>query len=263
MKGKVRTVLGDIEPAEVGMTSMHEHLFIDFTVVFQPPVEATAKARRTSRALAEHSGASGMIRSAALPTCCCSMRTRRSRRWGHFKRVGGGTIVDVTTIGIGRDPIGLANIARATGSDIVTGAGYYIAPLAPGRHGRRDGGRPHRRDGGGRHHGRRQHGIRAGIIGELGCGWPLHENERKVLLAAAAAQQGDGASILVHPGRDEQRRSRCWTFSRERERTWSASSWGTSAGRTRASSASSTSPRRDATSSTTSSGGSRRISRTA
>ncbi|MDE2718751.1 MAG: phosphotriesterase-related protein, partial [Chloroflexota bacterium] len=45
MKGKVRTVLGDIEPAEVGMTSMHEHLFIDFTVVFQPPEEATAKAR--------------------------------------------------------------------------------------------------------------------------------------------------------------------------------------------------------------------------
>ena len=47
-------------------------------------------------------------------------------------------------------------------------------------------------------------GIKAGIIGELGCGWPLHDNERKVLLAAAVAQQETGASILVHPGRDEE-----------------------------------------------------------
>ena len=46
-------------------------------------------------------------------------------------------------------------------------------------------------------------GIKAGIIGELGCGWPLHDNERKVLLAAAVAQQETGASILIHPGRDE------------------------------------------------------------
>ncbi|MXY43387.1 MAG: aryldialkylphosphatase, partial [Dehalococcoidia bacterium] len=39
---------------------------------------------------------------------------------------------------------------------------------------------------------------------ERGCGWPLHENARKVLLAAAVAQQETGASILIHPGRDEE-----------------------------------------------------------
>ena len=81
MKGKVRTVLGDIEPAEVGMTSMHEHLFIDFTVVFQPPEEATAKARAYEPVSLSNLGRIRYDRSAALPTCCCSMRTRRSRRW--------------------------------------------------------------------------------------------------------------------------------------------------------------------------------------
>ena len=46
-------------------------------------------------------------------------------------------------------------------------------------------------------------GVRAGIIGEIGCGWPLHPDERKVLQAAARAQAATGASILLHPGRDE------------------------------------------------------------
>jgi phosphotriesterase-related protein len=46
-------------------------------------------------------------------------------------------------------------------------------------------------------------GIKAGIIGEIGCTWPLTDNERKVLRAAAAAQQETGATILIHPGRSE------------------------------------------------------------
>ena len=34
--GKVLTVLGPIEPAKVGVTTTHEHLFIDFTPVPDP-----------------------------------------------------------------------------------------------------------------------------------------------------------------------------------------------------------------------------------
>ena len=44
-------------------------------------------------------------------------------------------------------------------------------------------------------------GVRAGIIGEIGCTWPLASNERKSLSAAAIAQSETGAAILVHPGR--------------------------------------------------------------
>ena len=43
--------------------------------------------------------------------------------------------------------------------------------------------------------------IKAGIIGEVGCTWPLTENERKSLTAAAVAQRETGAAILIHPGR--------------------------------------------------------------
>ena len=37
LNGKVQTVLGLINPDLLGVTSMHEHLIIDFTVVFQKP----------------------------------------------------------------------------------------------------------------------------------------------------------------------------------------------------------------------------------
>ena len=203
MKGKVRTVLGDIEPAEVGMTSMHEHLFIDFTVVFQPPVEATAKARAYEPVSLSNLGRVRYNPFGSFTNLLLLDQEEAIEEVGHFTRVGGGTIVDVTTIGIGRDPAGLGNIARATGANIVMGAGYYIAPSHP------DGMDEVTVDdltaemvadvttGVG------NTGIKAGIIGELGCGWPLHDNERKVLLAAAVAQQETGASILIHPGRDE------------------------------------------------------------
>ena len=46
-------------------------------------------------------------------------------------------------------------------------------------------------------------GVKAGIIGELGCSWPVTENERKVLRAGAQAQRETGAAILIHPGRNK------------------------------------------------------------
>ena len=44
-------------------------------------------------------------------------------------------------------------------------------------------------------------GVKAGLIGEIGCVWPLKDNERKSLIAAAKAQQLTGAPLNVHPGR--------------------------------------------------------------
>ena len=38
-------------------------------------------------------------------------------------------------------------------------------------------------------------GVRCGIIGEIGCSWPLTINERRVLQAAAQAQQQTGDYI--------------------------------------------------------------------
>jgi len=46
-------------------------------------------------------------------------------------------------------------------------------------------------------------GIHAGIIGEIGCSWPVTDNEKKVLRAAAHTQKVTGAVINIHPGQNE------------------------------------------------------------
>jgi phosphotriesterase-related protein len=46
-------------------------------------------------------------------------------------------------------------------------------------------------------------GVRVGIIGEIGCSWPMAKNELKVLRAGAMAQQETGAPLMIHPGPDE------------------------------------------------------------
>jgi phosphotriesterase-related protein len=43
-------------------------------------------------------------------------------------------------------------------------------------------------------------GIEPGIIGEVGCSWPLRANERKCLDAAAVASIETGIPISIHPG---------------------------------------------------------------
>ncbi|XP_060048212.1 phosphotriesterase-related protein isoform X7 [Erinaceus europaeus] len=44
--------------------------------------------------------------------------------------------------------------------------------------------------------------IKCGVIGEIGCSWPLTESERKVLQATAQAQVQLGCPVIIHPGRN-------------------------------------------------------------
>jgi len=120
-----------------------------------------------------------------------------------FKAFGGGTIVDATTVGIGRDPVALKRVSKLTGVNIVMGTGFYTAATHPKeieRMGEEEIAEIMIRE---IREGVGDTGIRAGIIGEIGCNYPLHENERKVLRASVLTQKETGAAITVHPGRDE------------------------------------------------------------
>ena len=203
LSGTVNTVLGPVRSEELGPTTTHEHLLIDLTCLFSPPTEASE------------------IFKASQPVCLQNhywvshdaFRNRDNLELLDeekaiseallFKRAGGCTVVDATTIGIGRDPDALARIARATGLNIVMGTGYYVDSTHPdGMNGKTEAviaeemiaditvGAGTQR-------------IKAGVIGELGCSWPLTLNERKVLVGAAQAQRETGVPILIHPGRDQ------------------------------------------------------------
>ena len=118
-----------------------------------------------------------------------------------FGEFGGGAIVDVTSRGIGRNPEALARISRGSGVHVVMGAGHYVAAVHPEDMDERTEDDLAREiivdvvegvDG---------TDVKAGIIGEIGCTWPLAPNERKSLSAAAIAQTETGAAISIHPGR--------------------------------------------------------------
>jgi phosphotriesterase-related protein len=122
---------------------------------------------------------------------------------GLFRRAGGTLIVDATSIGIGRDPLGLAAVARATGVNVVMGSSFYVESTWPAPAAVTGRSEAEIRDQivGDLTIGAGDTGVCAGLIGEVGCSWPLTENERKVLRASAAAQIATGAALMVHPGR--------------------------------------------------------------
>ena len=43
--GKVQTVTGLVEPGNLGLTTTHEHLLIDFSCMFNEPAEASERYR--------------------------------------------------------------------------------------------------------------------------------------------------------------------------------------------------------------------------
>ena len=203
MKGMVQTVLGPVAPSELGPTMTHEHLLIDFLCMFNPPPEASVRARGFEPVTLENLG---WVRYNSYNNRDNLMLMDEGTAIAEavlYKRVGGGTIVDVTTIGIGRDPLALARIARASNLNVVMGAGYYVDAVHPEGMDAMTESDIAAQIVSDIQQGVGDTGVKAGIIGEIGCTWPLTANERKVLRAAASAQRSTGAAILIHPGRDE------------------------------------------------------------
>jgi predicted metal-dependent phosphotriesterase family hydrolase len=171
--GRVQTVLGPIDPADLGWTLPHEHTAI--TLWHIPNRWDYWELRRDEPAIVEELGS--------------------------FRTSGGGAIVDLTLDGVGRDPDWLAGISRATGLHVVMGSGWYrgahypaealidrrsVAALAD----------EIVRDA---TVGVGETGVRAGIIGEIGTDKPwLSAQEERVHRAAARAARRTGLAITTH-----------------------------------------------------------------
>ncbi|MBM3944081.1 MAG: phosphotriesterase-related protein [SAR202 cluster bacterium] len=203
MSGLAQSVLGPVKPETLGPTMTHEHLLIDFSFMLQMPSEASQKFKAMQPITMENLGwirYNWLSNKDNLEVLDEKTAIQEARL---YQMAGGGTIVDATTIGIGRDPLALARISRATGINVVMGAGFYIDKVHPGNMSERTDADLAAQMVKEITEGVGDTRVKAGIIGELGCSWPLTENERKVLRAAAKAQQATGAAILIHPGRDE------------------------------------------------------------
>jgi len=169
----VETVLGPIEPAELGFTLPHEHTQIALWHV--PDRWDYWQLTRDEPLILDELGA--------------------------YRAAGGSGLVDLTPPGVGRDPAWLTRIARSSGLHVVMGCGWYREAYYPAET------RIDRRsvddladelvreatDGVG------DTGVRPGIIGEIGTDKPwISALEERVHRAAARAARRTGLAITTH-----------------------------------------------------------------
>jgi predicted metal-dependent phosphotriesterase family hydrolase len=169
----VQTVLGPIEPTELGFTLPHEHTQIALWHV--PDRWDYWQLTRDEPLILEELAA--------------------------YRAAGGGGIVDLTPPGVGRDPAWLAGIARSSGLHVVMGCGWYRGAYYPAET------RIDQRsaddladelvreamdgvDGS---------DVKPGIIGEIGTDKPwVSALEERVHRAAARAARRTGLAITTH-----------------------------------------------------------------
>lgn len=192
----ITTVLGDICENALGVTSSHEHIFIDMRCCVDTPenppeffYDKVTCANRAEVLIDPYA----ILDNALLDNCEDAIA-----EVAYFKKFGGQTIVDCTPDEIGRDPLLMKEISARTGVNIILGCGHYyqkahaayvksasIEQLADEM----------RRDilcGIG------DTGIKAGVIGEIGTSAVISEDEKKVLHAAGIAGHDTGKAVHVH-----------------------------------------------------------------
>jgi len=204
-RGKVQTVLGQINVDDLGIVLPHEHLFIDIRNYFVEPDDPDAREVAHQPISLQNLSWVRSHKVSSLDNLLLADEEMAISEAMHFKGAGGNTIVDVTPNNAGRNPLGLVRVAKATGLNVIMGTAYYVESsyrpeLNMDSRAIEDIAEEFVQDivaGVG------DSGVRAGIIGEIGCSWPLTNNERKVLHAAAIAQQRTGLAVSVHPGYHE------------------------------------------------------------
>ncbi len=119
-----------------------------------------------------------------------------------YRRRGGGTLVDLTLDGVGRDPLRLRGLASATGLNIVMGAGWYRERLLPARD-EASTAAPSpispRRSSASSPTASATRASSPGIIGEIGTDKPwVSALEERVHRAASRASLETGMAITTH-----------------------------------------------------------------
>jgi phosphotriesterase-related protein len=203
LTGRAQTVLGPVDADQLGVTLPHEHLLIDFEVMFRPPIAASEKALAAQPVTLANLGWIRQNFNSNLDNLRLLDEQTAQDEIMLFRRAGGQTVVDPTNRSLSRDPLALARIARATGLHIVMGAGYYVAAAHPPDMDRRTEDSLVRELVDEIRVGVGDTGVKAGLIGEIGNTWPWTENEKKVVRAAVEAQRQTGAPLMLHPGRHE------------------------------------------------------------
>ena len=193
---KVNSVLGELSRDELGITTPHEHIFIDISAFFEERKLWDIEDPVTEPVKMEHLGQLNRDPYALKDNLSMEDYETQKREILRFKRAGGQTMVDATMPGIGRDPEALARISRETGLNVIMGTGYYVSSTHPEKLSSMT--EEEIAEEMVRELTVGVDGVKAGVIGEIGISELFNDAERRVLRAAAIAHKKTGAGVLVH-----------------------------------------------------------------
>jgi phosphotriesterase-related protein len=197
----IETVRGPIDSSSLGLCLPHEHILNDVTSWWQ----ATASIGLDPDDFAKRKVSSEILWDLKhdpfgnIDNCRLDDVDLAVEEITRFADLGGRSIIETTSLGIGRDLARLKAISEKTNVNIVAGTGFYLESSQPDHLAElsveeiasliltdiREG----------------EDGIRPGIIGEIGVSDEFTAAERKSLAAACLAQRETGLPMQVHlPG---------------------------------------------------------------
>ena len=217
--GTVVTVTGPISPDELGVSIMHEHLFVDLRKNHLPhqklvslpgitePILTTEDFPATELALWEAKLDVGNLhlaldREPIADNYVLADVDLAIQEVTEFKNHGGNTIVDVTSMGLNRAPLALRQVSEATGVNIVMGTGWYTTTFHPYDMDQRTVEEITDEIVADVTVGVGDTGVRSGIIGEIGInGAPITSNRDQEYSGRGASVYADGRTDQLSQGR--------------------------------------------------------------
>jgi len=194
----VQTVLGVVDKSTLGRTSTHEHLYLEGGCLFIVPDDFLFSKALTAKVSMENLGVLRRNPLALYDNGVLDDFDVQLKEIMEFKYAGGGTLVCVSNVGLGRSPEGLKRLSIASGLNIIMGSGYYVAASHPKDMGERSieciaeeiecdvlCGVGHS-------------GVKSGVIGEIAVSPTMHPDEAKVIAGAARAQKKTGLGLHIH-----------------------------------------------------------------
>lgn len=194
----VMTIGGKVDASSLGIVSPHEHLFIDMSVFFSEPEEISMKTVSRGKVTIDKLGILKRNPFAVLDNVQMMDFETQYNEILYFKRAGGKTIVDASTVGLGRDPALLQQLAAKTGLNIIMGAGYYVEGAQSKQALALDAEEIEEQIVREVTRGIGHTDVKAGIIGEIGVSHIMYPFEKQSLTAACRAQNRTGAPLMIH-----------------------------------------------------------------
>ena len=202
LKGKVVTVTGPIDPRQLGVALIHEHLLFDLSCYYERPEDEEGKSMTTQTIKLSTLGWIRQHIMSSVPNLVQEDTSIAEKEMTRFRNLGGQAVVDQTVRGLSPNPTALREVSVNTGVHIVAGTGYYIQASHPPEIDSKTVDDLFQEMITDIRVSFPKTNVQAGIIGEIGTSWPLHPNEEKCVRAAARVHRESGAALSIHPGHD-------------------------------------------------------------